>query len=185
MRLIDADTAAAFAENCGATFVAKRLRDSNAFPEVVTRCKDCKHFNHMEDAQAEVQELRRVNAALTEQISQMNGEAITRENVIANLKADNDLLCMKVKDTEVALGRANAELGAAEGALGEMIELRAKLSDAEEKKEKMNATLADCRVTLAQEVEKRKDWERRSVWQFNHPWRNLWAWGKRKLGHKA
>lgn len=46
MRLIDADTAAAFAENCGATFVAKRLRDSNAFPEVVTRCKDCKHFNY-------------------------------------------------------------------------------------------------------------------------------------------
>lgn len=43
MRLIDADTVAAFAENCGATFVAKRLRDSNAFPEAVTRCKGCKH----------------------------------------------------------------------------------------------------------------------------------------------
>ena len=43
MRLIDADTAAAFSENCGTTFVAKRLRDSNAFPEVVTRCKDCKY----------------------------------------------------------------------------------------------------------------------------------------------
>lgn len=41
MRLIDANTAAAFAENCGAIFVAKRLRDSNAFPEVVTRCKNC------------------------------------------------------------------------------------------------------------------------------------------------
>lgn len=48
MRLIDADIAAAFAENCGATFVAKRLRDSNAFPEVVTRCKDC--ANSYEDA---------------------------------------------------------------------------------------------------------------------------------------
>lgn len=47
MRLIDADAAAAFAENCGATFVAKRLRDSKAFPEVVTRCKDCKYYaNH-------------------------------------------------------------------------------------------------------------------------------------------
>lgn len=47
MRLIDADTAAAFAENCGATFVAKRLRDSNAFQEVVTRCKNCKYYrNH-------------------------------------------------------------------------------------------------------------------------------------------
>lgn len=45
MRLINADTAAAFAENCGATFVAKRLRDSNAFPEVVTRCKDCEHWD--------------------------------------------------------------------------------------------------------------------------------------------
>lgn len=43
MRLIDADTAAAFAENCGATFVAERLRDDNAFPEVVVRCKDCKY----------------------------------------------------------------------------------------------------------------------------------------------
>ena len=43
MRLINADEAAAFAENCGAAFVAKRLRDSVAFPEVVTRCKNCKH----------------------------------------------------------------------------------------------------------------------------------------------
>ena len=48
MRLIDADTAAAFAENCGATFVAKRLRDSNAFPEVVTRCKECEHAERYE-----------------------------------------------------------------------------------------------------------------------------------------
>lgn len=95
------------------------------------------------------EEMRRKNVALTEQIDQINGEAITRENVIASLKADADAL-------------------------------RAKLSDAEEKKKKMNAKLADCRVTLAQEVEKRKDWEQRSVWQFNHPWRNLWAWFKRE-----
>lgn len=43
MRMIEADTAAAFAENCGATFVAKRLRDGNAFPEIVVRCKDCQN----------------------------------------------------------------------------------------------------------------------------------------------
>ena len=126
-------------------------------------------------------EMQRKNVALTEQIDQMNGEAINKANEIANLKADADALRNKLADTEAALGRANAELGAAEGALGEMIELRAKLSDAEEKKEKMNATLADCRVTLAQEVEKRKDWEQRSVWQFNHPWRNLWAWVERRV----
>lgn len=66
----------------------------------------------VEDAQAEVQELRRVNAALTEQISQMNGEAINRENVIANLKADADALRNKLADTEAALGRANSEMAA-------------------------------------------------------------------------
>lgn len=52
--------------------------------------------------------MQRKNAALTEQISQMNGEAITRENVIANLKADADGLRNKLDATEAALGRANA-----------------------------------------------------------------------------
>lgn len=60
----------------------------------------------VEDAQAEVQELKRGNATLTEQISQMNGEGITRENVIANLKADADALRNKLADTEAALGRS-------------------------------------------------------------------------------
>lgn len=62
------------------------------------------------EVQAEVQELKRVNATLTEQISQMNGEAITRENMIANLKADADALRNKLADTEAALGRANDDL---------------------------------------------------------------------------
>lgn len=51
--------------------------------------------------------MQRKNAALTEQIDQMNGEAITRENVIASLKADADALRNKLADTEAALGRAN------------------------------------------------------------------------------
>jgi hypothetical protein len=55
----------------------------------------------VEDAQTEVQELKRV--------SQLNGEAITRENVIANLKADNDILLGKLKDTETALGKSANE----------------------------------------------------------------------------
>ena len=92
----------------------------------------------VEEAQAEVQELKRVNAALTEQISQMNGETINKANEIANLKADADILRVQLKnandtaeavskelqrvnsendglrnklaDTEAALGRANAEV---------------------------------------------------------------------------
>lgn len=61
------------------------------------------------EVQAEVQELRRANAAMTEQISQMNGEAINKANVIANLKADADALRNKLADTEASLGRANDE----------------------------------------------------------------------------
>ena len=104
----------------------------------------------VEEAQAEVQELRRVNAALTEQISQMNGEAITRENVIANLKADADALRNKLADTEAALGRANDECAFKQEALNVM------------RNRKYNA-------------------EQRANYAESHPWRNLWAWVKRKL----
>lgn len=107
--------------------------------------------NMAEDAQAEVQELSRVNAALTEQISQMNGEAITRENVIANLKADADALRNKLTDTEAALGRANDELAF--------------------KQETLNVMRNRCYNA-----------DQRAKYAESHPWRNLWAWVKRKIG---
>ena len=114
----------------------------------------------VEDAQAEVQELKRVNVALTEQIDQMNGETITRENVIANLKADADALQNKLAATEAALGRANTEVS---------------------------------RVTVGcRRVEEERDcmhqqWSNaafRANYAEAHPWRNLWAWVKRKLGRE-
>ena len=105
----------------------------------------------VEEAQAEVQELRRANAAMTEQISQMNGEAINKANVIANLKADADALRNKLADTEAALGRANDECAFKQEALNVM------------RNRKYNA-------------------EQRANYAEAHPWRNLWAWVKRKLG---
>lgn len=104
----------------------------------------------VEEAQAEVQELRRVNAALTEQISQMNGEAINKANEIASLKADADVLRNKLADTEAALGRANAECAFKQEALNVM------------RNRRYNA-------------------EQRANYAEAHPWRNLWAWLKRKL----
>lgn len=52
-------------------------------------------------------EMQRKNAALTEQIDQMNGEAINKANEIANLKADADALRNKLADTEAEIGRVN------------------------------------------------------------------------------
>lgn len=109
-----------------------------------------------EDAQAEVQELMRVNAALTEQISQMNGEAITRENVIANLKADADALRNNLAETEAALGRANAEV---------------------------SRVTVGCRQVEEERDFMHQQWsnaEQRANYAEAHPWRNLWAWAKRE-----
>ena len=104
----------------------------------------------VEDSQVEVQELRRVNAALTEQIDQMNGEAINKANEIANLKADADVLRNKLADTEAALGRENDACAFKQEALNVM------------RNRRYNA-------------------EQRADYAEAHPWRNLWAWVKRKL----
>lgn len=96
------------------------------------------------------------NTVLTEKLDQMNGEAITRENVIANLKADADALRNKLADTEAALGRANAEL---------------------------TYSVAE-KNTLRNDVTKTVDRAAfecgRADYAEAHPWRNLWAWMKRK-----
>ena len=102
--------------------------------------------------------MQRKNVALTEQIDQMNGEAITRENVIANLKADADALRNKLADTEAALGRANAELT---------------YSVAEKNALRNDVTKMVGRAALECG---------RAAYAETHPWRNLWAWFKRKLG---
>lgn len=54
--------------------------------------------------------LKAKNVGLTEQLDQMNGEAINKANEIANLKVDADVLRNKLADTEAALGRANNDL---------------------------------------------------------------------------
>lgn len=98
-------------------------------------------------------EMQRKNVALAEQIDQMNGEAINKANVIANLKADADALRNKLADTEAALGRANNDLAFKGTAIDVMRDGR------------YNA-------------------EQRADYAEAHPWRNLWAWVKRKLGWK-
>lgn len=94
--------------------------------------------------------LRAKNAVLTEQISQMNGEAINKANEIEKLKADADALRNKLADTEAALGRVNAEKKALRNDVTKMV----------------GKAAFECG---------------RANYAEAHPWRNLWAWLKRKL----
>lgn len=110
-------------------------------------------------------EMQRKNVALVEQISQMNGEAITRENVIANLKADADALRNKLDDTEAALGRANACIATMQV--------------------ERDQQTKDCFEWQASAQNLHDDFlnaRERANYAEAHPWRNLWAWVKRKLG---
>ena len=109
------------------------------------------------ELELQVRTLKAKNAALAEQISQMNGEAITRENVIASLKADADALRNKLADTEAALGRANAELTRSVAEKNTLRNYVTKMVD---------RAAFECR---------------RADYAESHPWRNLWAWVKRKL----
>lgn len=97
------------------------------------------------------------NAVLTEKLDQMNGEAINKANEIANLKADADALRTKLAETKAALGWANAELTCS------VAEKNALQNDVTEM---LNRAAFECR---------------RANYAESHPWRNLWAWIKRKL----
>ena len=144
--------------------MAKMVEDAQektaALEAEVVELKNC--IDEKNDLIAEYANLKaamqRKNVTLTEQISQMNGEAINKANEIANLKADADALRNKLADTEAALGRANAEI---------------------------TYSVAE-KNTLRNYVKKMVDRAAFECGRANyaeaHPWRNLWAWVKRKLG---
>nr|DAF12543.1 MAG TPA: C4H2 Zinc finger-containing protein [Caudoviricetes sp.] len=144
--------------------MAKMVEDaqekSAAFEAEVVELKNC--IDEKNDLIAEYAnlkaEMQRKNAALTERIDQMNGEAITRENVIANLKADADALRNKLDAAEAALGRANAEVS----------RMTVGCRQVEEERDYMHQQWSNA--------------EQRANYAEAHPWRNLWAWVKRKLG---
>ena len=143
--------------------MAKMVEDaqekSAALEVEISELKDCIDAKNdlLSDYANLKAEMQRKNVTLTEQISQMNGEAINKANEIANLKADADALRNKLADTEAALGRANAEVS----------RLTVGCRQVEEERDYMHQQWSNAR------------------WDANyaeaHPWRNLCAWVKRKL----
>lgn len=131
-----------------------------ALEEEIVELKNC--IDAKNDLLAEYANLKatmqRKNIVLIEQLDKMNGENINHANEIANLKADADALRNKLADTEAALGRANAEVS----------RLTVSRRQLEEERDFMS-----------------QQWNNagfRADYAEAHPWRNLWAWAKGKLG---
>lgn len=129
--------------------MAKMVEDA-AERQEAAEAEAAEHFKAGVKLAEENEKLRGEIGTLTEKLNQMHGEAITRENVIAKLKADNDILLGKLKDTETALCRSANE---ASRLVGELQDVKLRLLDAEYEE----AFAHEC------------------------PWRNLWAWFKRKV----
>ena len=104
------------------------------------------------------------NAVLIERLDQMNGEAINKANEIANLKADADALRNKLADTEAALGRANACI-----------------ATMQVEKDQQTKELFEWRSSAQALHDDLLDARDRANYAESHPWRNLWAWLKRKM----
>lgn len=144
------------------------------------------HFKDGVKLAEENEKLRGEIGTLTEKLNQMNGEAITRENAIANLKADLD----SAKNTAQYLNDQGQQYWRAwQASKREVADLKNKLNDAEVALGRANAELTDSvaeKNALRNDVTKmthRAAFELgRANYAESHPWRNLWAWVKRKLG---
>ena len=115
------------------------------------------HFKDGVKLAEENEKLRGEIGTMTEKLDQMNGEAITRENMIANLKADADALRNKLADTEAALGKVNADLA-------HQIESNRTLTF-ELHREGVRVKALECKLANREEDLK---------WAKEHPWKHLW-----------
>ena len=173
-----------------AKMVEEAQAEATALEAEIIELKNC--IDAKNDLLAEYANLKaamqRKNVALTEQISQMNGEAVTRENVIANLKADLD----SAKNTAQYLNDQGQQYWRAwQASKREVADLKNKLNDTEAALGRANAELTYSvaeKNALRNDVTKMTD---RAVFELGranyaeaHPWRNLWAWVKRKLAVK-
>ena len=133
------------------------------------------------------------NAVLTEKLDQMNGESINKANEIANLKADLD----SAKNTAQYLNDQGQQYWRAwQASKREVADLKNKLTDTEAAFGRANACIATMKVERDQQTKDLFQWRSsaqalhddlldardRANYAEAHPWRNLWAWLKRKLG---
>lgn len=101
------------------------------------------------------------------------------------IEEQNDALAKRVAEkNELRYARINVETMANQrkAALAESRDLRTKLADTEAALRRANSEIAVLRHDLTCEQESSVHLASVCRWLSDHPWRNLWAWLKRKLG---
>lgn len=178
--------------------MAKMVEDAQektaALEAEITELKKC--IDAKNDLLAEYANLKaamqRKNVALTEQIDQMNGEAINKANEIEKLKADLD----SAQNTAQHLNDQGQQYWRAwQASKREVADLKNKLNATEAELGQANAAVAELKTGRTQQTKEIFEWQGtaqalhddllnardRANYAESHPWRNLWAWLKRKL----
>lgn len=178
--------------------MAKMVEDAKektaALEAEVTQLKNC--IDEKNDLIAEYANLKaamqRKNVVLTETLDQMNGEAINKDNEIEKLKADLD----SAKNSAQHLNDQGQQYWRAwQASKREAADLKNKLNDTEAALGRANACIATMQVEKDQQTKEIFEWQgsaqalhddlldarERANYAESHPWRNLWAWVKRKL----
>lgn len=157
--------------------MAKMVEDA-AERQEAAEAEAAEHFKAGVKLAEENEKLRGEIGTLTEKLTQMHGEAITRENVIANLKAD----LYSAKNSAQDLNDQGQQYWRAwQASKREVADLKNKLNDAEAALGRANDDLAFKETVIDVMRDKRYNAEQRANYAEAHPWRNLWAWLKRKL----
>ena len=159
-----------------------KMLEEAAEKQEAAEAEAAEHFKAGVKLAEENEKLRGEIGTLTEKLDQMNGEAITSENVIANLKADADVLRNKLAESGKELSEHRA------ATVRRLDELKKQLADTEAALGRANAEVSHYKSELraARKGATDAQWAqideyRRAEYAESHPWRNLWAWVKRKL----
>ena len=127
---------------------------------------------------AEKNELRDQARDATSNAEYWHGRFNNAFNVIEvqrqRIKEDADELRRERVNVETMTNQRNA-------AIAESKDLRTKLADTEAALGRANSEIAVLRHDLTCEQESSVHLALVCRWLSDHPWRNLWAWGKRKL----
>lgn len=159
--------------------MAKMVEDA-AERQEAAEAEAAEHFKAGVKLAEENEKLRGEIGTLTEKLTQMHGEAITRENVIANLKAD----LYSAKNSAQDLNDQGQQYWRAwQASKREVADLKNKLNDAEAALGRANDDLAFKETVIDVMRDKRYNAEQCANYAEAHPWRNLWSWFKRKVAH--
>lgn len=136
----------------------------------------------VEEAAERLESQKKENAELAERLKFQTAKAISLQNdLMAKTHATEELKAKNVTLTDKVVQMHGEAINKA----NEIANLRDKLSVDEKTIERMSDEL-EFKGTAFDVMHKgRENAEQRANYAEAHPWRNLWAWVKRKLGCKA